>query len=273
MHSVISVVDFLSSGESHGFDTNYFVMPFYFQGNKIPLYEACWGMTLLNAGSMRFRWNEKNLVRDRMLSQICGEKTPVAVELIHSKIVVRADSCGYVEKVLADGIVTNMPNLVPVVTVADCVPIFLFDSKRKVIASLHSGWKGTGIAAEGIRKMSEWYGSDIKDVCVAIGPHIGDCCYNIDDERADYFSLEFGSDAVIERDGKKFLSLTAANLSVLKKVGVEESNIVVASDCTCCTCYPTGKSVYGSFRREAAGKEGSLMTVQAAFSVLNSSKN
>ncbi|MCR5123595.1 MAG: polyphenol oxidase family protein [Treponema sp.] len=297
MTNEISVCSFVGS------DSEFVTVPFYFGGK--PLGSAFWGMTLLNAGTMRFRWNETNPNREKIINYIekasphvcsgncIGEKRIcdckrkiVPVELIHSKIVVESKTEGDTQNVQADGIVTKNRFLVPTVTVADCVPLFLYDTETGAFGSFHSGWKGTGIIGEGVRKMTELYGSKPESICAAIGPHIGDCCYMVDEERAGYFRSSFGGDCVSEiADSEnencrtKFaLSLTKANLFVLEKAGVKSENIVVATDCTCCSAVESSlniengkKNVFGSFRRQAAfldlpnEAKSKSMTVQAAF--------
>ena len=244
-------------------------------------------MTLLCAKSMRFRWNETNENRTQMLNSIFPNQKIAPLELIHSKEIFEAKSEGDTKNLKGDGIITKNPLLVPCVTVADCVPIFLYDKKTKAFAAFHSGWKGTGIAGLGVEKLCSIYGSQKEDICAAIGPHIDSCCYFVDEERADYFAKNFGefcvSKAENATDDKKpnslaqqfpfRLSLTKANLYVLKKAGIKEENIVVARDCTCCTAFKNGTNVFGSFRRQAAFLDEKIdadtrsrsMTVQAAF--------
>ncbi len=256
----------------------YRVLPFYRNGREVR--GARWGMTLKSAGSMRFRWNEQNPVRSQMLLELCGRfgaKTAAAVQLDHTKDVLcitEADeTCGKI----ADGIITKNERIIPVVTVADCVPIFLFDHRTSAFGVVHSGWKGTGIAAVAIEKMLTHYGSKPDDICVAIGPHIHSCCYLVSEERAEYFRTTFSAGSVQpcqqeEREalsatirwnygeGALFrLSLLNANLAVLKKAGIPDANITYATDCTCCT------PIFGSNRRETS--QGSEFTVQAAFTV------
>lgn len=289
-------------------DSKYICLPFYHNGKALDFSEkhARWGMTLLCAGSMRFRWNEENNKRSSTLKAILNElKKPVCsgkcsssegrcdcklkivpLELIHSKIVFEAKDAEDTKNLKGDGIITKNPLLVPCVTVADCLPIFLYDKETKAIGVFHSGWKGTGIAAEGIKKMIEIYGSKLENLSAAIGPHIGDCCYFVDEERADYFVKNFGEKCILKAENfsneedKKLaarlpykLSLTEANLTVLKKAGIKDENITVATDCTCCTKFDDGKNIFGSFRRQAAflppeidsDTRSRSMTVQAAF--------
>ena len=261
-----------------------------------------WGMTLKAAGSMRFRWNETNSNRDRFLSELCalfggaekgGQKQVVPLELIHSKIVYDVRSVGDTLNKQGDGIVTQNPSLVPVVTAADCVPLYFYDAGTGAFGAAHSGWKGTGIAAQVVAMMKKNYGSDPPDILAAIGPHINDCCYLVDKERAKYFADNFGSDTVQvasqgqngspglfgyeqnsvqdqnSRGGLYRLSLLRANINVLLGAGVLEENIVAAKNCTAC------EERFGSFRREAAAladqpglDKSRLFTTQAAFVIM-----
>ncbi len=262
-------------GENPLFITEYF----YRDGKPLSQRAPVWGMTLREAGSMRFRWNEKNLHREKMLATICGKKEALSLELIHSKIVLDIKKPGENKNQLADGMITTNKDFVPVVTVADCVPIFLFCPETGVFAALHSGWRGTGIAAEAIKKACEIYGGRPEDFCAAIGPHIHKCCYSIDGERAKYFIENFGSDCVEKSEApenSRFpyrLSLARANENLLLDIGIKEENIIVCNDCTCSQKNKAGTFPFGSFRREAAflppevdaESRSRSMTVQAAF--------
>lgn len=251
------------------------VVEFPFYKNGVPLVNApmC-GMTLKAAGSMRFRWSEVNMLRDRMIFDICKDEfTPVAVELIHSHIVYDVISSSDVYRKQGDGIITTNKKFVPVVTVADCMPVYLFDRTTGVFGIVHSGWKGTGIAVDAIELAEKKYGSRPEDFCVVLGPHINNCCYIVGEERAEYFAMNFSPDCIkaVEKDyipdwdtgdGKLFrLSLLNANLELLRRCGVLDENISVCTDCTCCN------PLFGSNRRET--KEGSAFTVQAAFVINN----
>ncbi len=293
MLNFLSVKDAVSEKRQ---DSKYFLMPFYLNGKTIESGKK-WGMTLLAADSMRFRWNEQHERRTQMLFKVardnrikpcpgdCAEPgkkcdckaKPVSLELIHSKIVYELKDGTETYQKQGDGMITDNLLLMPVVTVADCVPIFFYDSVNNVFGVVHSGWKGTGIIGDAIKTAVEKYGCNVKNISVAIGPHIGDCCYDVYGERVEYFLNNFGLKTITEKtennEKKYMLSLTEANLSVLRNAGVPEENIVVATDCTCCTKFGDGTNVFGSFRRQAAFLPGEMtteerskkMTVQAAF--------
>lgn len=266
------------------------------------------GMTLRAAGSMRFRWAESNPVRDKMFADLCSPspeetvpekisaKTPVPVQLDHTHIVYDVKTADDTFQKIGDGIITVNRDLVPTITVADCVPIYLYDVETGVFGIVHSGWKGTGIIADAIALACKNYNARPENFRIIIGPHIHDCCYIVDENRADFFRKNFTPDCVRPlEDGvvvdwnfgsnkntpgnanlnvstthvysagtspvKLYrLSLARANLAALENVGVPRCNINVYDDCTCCD------SQFGSNRRET--KENGrpdLFTVQAAF--------
>lgn len=222
-----------------------------------------WGISLLTAGSMRFHWNEQNSNRAAFLSKLAGNKQQtVPIELIHSKTVYAIQSAAETKGLQGDGIITTNKELIPVVTVADCVPIFIYDPVTGVFGALHSGWKGTGIAVAAIEKAAQVYGSKAEDFRIAIGPHIRDCCYNVDKERADYFASRFTPNSVHRSaDGHSWqLSLAEANKAALQKAGVPQDHIFVSDECTCCCKNADGSYRFGSFRRQTQA-----FSVQAAW--------
>lgn len=251
--------------------------PFCFRGADLAGCHAKWGMTTGAAGSMRFRWNEENKNRG-FLEGIFGEGRICPIELVHSKTVFEIEKFGDAAGFQGDGIITKNKSLVPTVTVADCVPIFLYDAENGFRGIVHSGWKGTGIVLNAIEMMSERFGSKIENLCVAIGPHI-ESCYFVDEERANYFVENFGSDCVEKAENEKNpnlnykLSLLKANLLALDKIGFPKENIVAATDCTYSAKNGAGDFIFGSCRRETENLEGErpsnefskLFTVQAAF--------
>lgn len=230
------------------------------------------GLTLRAAGNMRFRWNETNQLRLQTLTQIADGRVPTPVQLNHTKIVYDVRNPGEMDGKIGDGIITKNPEVMPLVTVADCVPIYLYDNVTGVFGLVHSGWKGTGIAVEAINLAVKNYGAKVENFNVIIGPHIHNCCYIVDKTRADYFAENFTPACVqpLEENVKVDwnngegplyrLSLEKANLAVLLKAGVRDENIRVCTDCTCCN------EMYGSNRRETkmSGRPDSF-TVQTAF--------
>ncbi len=231
---------------------------FKFGGKPIldgPKYE----ISLKSAGNMSFHWGVENAVRTSFLTKIADKRQNiVSVELIHSKIVCVATSENLLNGIKADGILTQEKNLIPVITVADCMPIFLYHHKSGTFGVLHSGWKGTGIVEEALKLAENKWHLDIEDFSVVLGPHIQDCCYTVDSERAEYFTKNFGAESVQKTQNGFSLSLTNANLYLLKIAGIPKENIIVHNECTVCD------KRFFSFRRDA-GKVGIPFSVQAAY--------
>lgn len=251
----------MQNKSSQVFKTFHFIK----NGKQLENAPVC-GLSLKASGSMRFRWNESNSIRSNFFSEVLDKnQVPVPVELNHTKIVYDVESSKDTYRKIGDGIITKNKALVPTITVADCVPIFLYDSVTGCFGIVHSGWKGTGIAVEAVRLASATYSSKPEDFSVVIGPHIHDCCYIVDEKRASYFEENFGNCTSQlsegERAGVKWnngegplfrLSLARANVNALIKAGVPASNISVSEHCTCCYKDPEGDEVYGSNRRETS---------------------
>ena len=114
----------------------YAIQPFYADGKPLIGDAFRWGMTLKKAGSMRFRWDETNEARDTLLKEIVSKRSDfqenvryeiVPLELIHSKTVYAVSSAGDTYGLQGDGILTVNALLMPVVTAADCMPIFFYE--------------------------------------------------------------------------------------------------------------------------------------------------
>lgn len=233
-----------------------------------------WGISDFSMGTMRFRWNEINENRNSFIKEICGaKKNAAAIELIHSKIVYDIKNIDEIYLKQGDGIITTNKDIIPIVTVADCMPLYIYDVNSGIFGALHSGWKGTGIIGEAIKIIRDKYYSKPEDICVAIGPHIGPCCYTITKDRAEYFSKNFCSDCVEKLSEDVYsLSLLKANFSVLKQFNVPIENVKILEKCTCCF-KENEKYKFGSFRRQTSSLSDSMaleekltkFTVQAAF--------
>lgn len=137
-----------------------------------------------------------------------------------------------------DGLVTETPGILLSVRTADCVPILLFDPKKRVCAAVHAGWRGTvgGIGENAVREMIS-HGSDPRDVLAAIGPCIGSCCYRVGEDVYEAFAAKGDFSACFIPDpepGKYRLDLTAANRLLLLDAGLLPAHIDEARVCTYC---------------------------------------
>ena len=116
----------------------------------------------------------------------------------------------------------------------------MYDSRMRVIAAVHAGWRGTvgRIAAQTVERMRDEFGCDTRDVIVGIGPSIGPCCFEVGEEVVEAAREGLGNlEGLVEtgkQPGKYQLNLWEANRRQLRQVGVEDARIEVAGICTVC---------------------------------------
>ncbi len=134
----------------------------------------------------------------------------------------------------ADAFITDRKNVPIAIRTADCVPVFIYDPLKRVIALAHAGWKGTRqrIAFKTVLEMQDKFACRCYDLKVALGPSIRPCCYETD--------------------------IGTANRRQLVEAGVLDGNIFDCGICTCCD------HNYFSFRRDGAkaGRMISLMMLK-----------
>lgn len=153
-----------------------------------------------------------------------------------------------------DGLMTKRADFLLSSSYGDCAPILFWDRHRRVQANVHSGWKGTlhQIAGNAVRGLSERYGSNPRELVVAIGPHIGRADFEVNEDVAAPFRTAFpelpGLVTPHPDPGKEEKSRVDLNLCiayVLLKSGVLPENILNCGRST--VAHPED---YHSFRRD-----------------------
>ena len=138
-----------------------------------------------------------------------------------------------------DALITNEPDILINIFVADCVPIILYDTSSKAGGVCHAGWRGTAglILMKTVQAMTESYESRPENIMAYIGPSIGGCCYEIgphvQDEISATFTYEENPFSV--REENLYLDLKRANESQLIKAGLKRENIRLSPHCTICS--------------------------------------
>lgn len=152
-----------------------------------------------------------------------------------------------------DALITNRRRVFLGVSVADCVPLFLFDRRREVVAAVHAGWRGTAkrIAERTIEQMVKDFSCRAADIVAFIGPSAGDCCYEVGTDVAALFDERF----VRHREEKFFVDLKNANAAQLVGLHVPPSSVEISSSCTICQ-----SSLFHSYRRDRE-RSGRMMAV------------
>jgi YfiH family protein len=134
----------------------------------------------------------------------------------------------------ADAMVTDTPELLLCVTLADCVPVVIFDPNRRVVGLAHAGWGGTvsRICSRTVEVMRERFDSDPAGIVAAIGPSIGPAGYEVGADVIQRANAAYGDRAAEILDplegGKALFDLWAANRIDLEGAGVSSERIEVS---------------------------------------------
>ena len=188
----------------------------------------------------------------------------VLTRQIHSDIVrtvTRADAngCFHRDYPECDGLVTNDPGVALVIFTADCTPLLFHDPVTGAVGAVHAGWKGTAldICGEAVNAMATAYGCKPENLQAAIGPNIGQCCFETDGDVPQAMCEAVGDRALehIRKVGSKFyVNLKAVNAYALTRRGVE--SIDISTDCTLCQ---TDRFWSARKHRDARGSQGAII--------------
>jgi polyphenol oxidase len=231
-------------------------------------------------------WDTRENVQEnrRRFQTAAGAKDLLLVTLkqIHSDVIHVFDDAPS-DPCRGDASITKRPNLLLAIQTADCVPILLVDPRKRAIAAIHAGWRGTlaRIAAKTIGKMQMHFATNPRDLLAAIGPSIGPCCYEVGTEVATQFLSQFAdAPAYFDefRTGDEpnpiqwlnmmppghqpppkgvLLDLRKANRSQLLAAGLRPQNIHTIDLCT--ACHP---NLLFSYRKQGP-HSGRLMSIIA----------
>lgn len=186
----------------------------------------------------------------------------IPMRQIHSSVIHRVDQVP-AQPLQGDGLITNRPEMVLAVRVADCLPVLMADPVRRAVGAFHAGWRGTlaRIVEKGVGEFRRQFGSDPADMTAAIGPGIHRCCYEVSEDLRDKFGSQFAytgelfeevfsSDPVRRKYPLLFmnqrapghgeppraahLDLVEANRRQLLEAGVRQENIWISDLCTSC---------------------------------------
>ncbi|MGB8802894.1 MAG: peptidoglycan editing factor PgeF [Candidatus Acidiferrales bacterium] len=236
---------------------------------------------VLNLGFTEWDSRERVLEnRAKFFAALGAAKMRVAaLRQIHSDIVHVVGAAAFPQGEAAlkgDALITREPGVLLTVQTADCIPILLADTKQHAVAAIHSGWRGTAqrIAEKTLGRMQMEFGTRPQDVIAAIGPGIGDCCYEVGHEVVREFIAKFPNakewfagpvDTLENGDNdpnwlpwltmrppghappapRAHLDLIAANRAILEGAGIASKNIASSGFCTACRT-----DLFFSYRRE-----------------------
>jgi hypothetical protein len=170
---------------------------------------------------------------------------------VHGTTVRRVEGPGdYPE---TDALISSKRGLFLCISVADCVPILLFDPRHNALAAVHAGWRGaaSAIVVAAVEAMQAEFGTVPADLMASIGPSASLCCYTVGPEVASRFPPLF----VREEQGESYVDLKGVNRGQLLNAGLRPGNVELSPYCTI-----SDSSLFHSFRRDGA-KSGRMMGV------------
>ena len=174
--------------------------------------------------------NLNSIIRDFNL------KSVEYLNQIHSdKVYIYDNSNKSIKDEEGDALITKEENTAVGVFTADCVPVIIADVKNNVIASIHSGWRGTfnSIVIRTLEKMVSEFNIDINATKIFIGPHIRQCCYEVSEELKESFIEKTKINKDLLFKGRN-LSMEECILKDLRGFGIREDNIYSLKLCTHC---------------------------------------
>jgi len=165
-----------------------------------------------------------------------------------------------------DALITDKKDIVLATRNADCILLFFYDPIKKVIANVHSGWRGTfqKIAEKTVIKMITNYGCKSEDILCFINPCIRKCHFEVDEDVKELCEGIFGfigrnhefiqMGDIKEGKQKYFIDTVLINKILLNDIGVKEKNIFDCEICSMCNSDKINSSRYEgkNFKRAIA---------------------
>jgi hypothetical protein len=157
-----------------------------------------------------------------------------------------------------DGTITDKISIVLATTNADCILLLFFDPIKRVIANVHSGWRGTlqRISVETVKRMQKEYDCNPNDIICCICPSIRKCHFEVQKDVQELYYNEFKELKEIDKiiisisENKWLIDTVEINKIILKEVGLKEENIIDCGICSVCNSdlihsYRAEKEEYG----------------------------
>jgi purine-nucleoside/S-methyl-5'-thioadenosine phosphorylase / adenosine deaminase len=190
--------------------------------------------------------------RDKFFGSLGIDQKSLAIpQQVHSENIQIIIKQGYYPD--TDGLITQESGIFLIISTADCYSVLIYDSLKKVIANIHSGWRGTQkkIVTKAVEKMKSGFGCKIENLTVFIGPGISKNHFEVGEDVANMFDDMF----INRKNGKYYVDLKADIISQLKKLGIKDSQMEIYPGCTF-----DEKDYLHSYRRDR-DKSGRMFSV------------
>lgn len=192
----------------------------------------------------------------RLILEESGGDELVILSQVHGDTI-HIHGTGHASKtpVEADAVITDTPGAMLSILTADCQPIMLVDPVKRVVANVHSGWRGSvqNVVGKTVSKMQESFGSLPRDIRAAIGPSLGPCCAEFV-----HYRKELPRSFYTHRVGSNHFDFWAITRDQLCNAGVSAGKIKASLACTRCE-----HDEYYSYRdRKVTGRMASVIGIR-----------
>ena len=136
-----------------------------------------------------------------------------------------------------DALITQVPGLWIGVYSADCVPILVADTRLKVVAAIHAGWRGTvgGITRATVERMTTDFGCRPEDLQAVIGPSISPEAFEVGEEVVMLFRQAAFPESII-RHQSSVACVTAASETATCETAACEAAASITAACVTAAC-------------------------------------
>ena len=157
-----------------------------------------------------------------------NQKQLAIPQQVHSDEIKIIDKPGYYKG--SDGLITSGKNVYLIISTADCYSVMMYDSVNKVIANIHSGWRGTqkGIVTKAIDLMKSEFGTKSDDLYVFVGPGISTGNFEVGEDVAKLFKEKYTE----RKNGKYFVDLKGDISDRLNAFGISNSHLEIYPHCS-----------------------------------------
>lgn len=147
---------------------------------------------------------------------------------IHSDIIAVVNEAGLIGE--SDAMITTQKGIGLAISTADCTPVFIYDKRNRLIAAVHSGWRGTikRIVEKTLNRLKGEFGSSADDLVVYAGPSVSQKNYEVGEKVARQFNQKY-----ISFDNNKiYLDVAKANMDMIYNFGVPRNQVEQSPLCS-----------------------------------------
>ena len=180
------------------------------------------------------------------------------IQIIDNKINIDEPDFNMYEN--TDGLITNKKGIVLSAINADCILLIFYDPIKRVIANVHSGWRGTlqRISVKTVEKMQKRCNCNPADIICCMSPSIRRDHFEVEEDVYKMFynefkELKYEEEKIYEcankindlKNNKYYIDTILINRLILKNAGLKPENIIDSRICSVCN-----KDIVHSYRVE-----------------------